>query len=86
MLKFNTAIFYIGIFLTALGLFVGFPFIFWGNQNIGMYFVSMIAPLGFLLFFTGFIGAVALRPHEERIKEDVESRLKAEKYQRSVPD
>lgn len=86
MLKFNTAIFYIGIVITAIGVLIGFPFIFWGNQDVGMYFVSMIAPIGFLLFFTGFIGAVALRPHEERMKSDIESRKKAEHYQRTVPD
>lgn len=86
MLKFNNAIFYLGIFITAIGVFIGFPLIFWGNQNIGMYFVSMIAPMGFLLFFTGFVGSIALRPHEERIKSDIESRKKAEDYQRTVPD
>lgn len=86
MLKFNTFIFYLGIFLTGLGLVVGLPLIIIGYQDVGMYLTTMIAPLGFLLFFTGFIGAVALRPHEERIKADVESRQKAEKYQRTVPD
>ncbi|ELV07738.1 hypothetical protein PE074_02090 [Wohlfahrtiimonas chitiniclastica] len=86
MLKFNTFIFYLGIFLTGLGLVVGLPLIIIGYQDVGMYLTTMIAPLGFLLFFTGFIGAVALRPHEERIKSDVESRQKAEKYQRTVPD
>lgn len=85
-MRFNTIIFYVGIFLTAIGLLVGFPLIFWGNQNIGMYFLSMIAPLGFLLFFTGFIGAIALRPHEDRMKSDIKSRQQAENYQRTVPD
>lgn len=86
MLKFNTIIFYLGIALTAIGVLIGFPLIFWGNQDIGMYLVSMIAPIGFLLFFTGFIGAIAFRPHSDRIKSDVESRKKAESYQRTVPD
>ena len=86
MLKFNTIIFYLGIALTAIGVFIGFPLIFWGNQDIGMYLVSMIAPIGFLLFFTGFIGAIAFRPHADRVKSDVESRKKAENYQRTVPD
>lgn len=86
MLKFNTFIFYLGIILTGVGVLVGFPFIFWGNQDVGMYFVSMIAPIGFLLFFTGFIGAIAFRPHSDRVKSDVDSRKKAENYQRTVPD
>lgn len=86
MLKFNTIIFYLGIVLTAIGVLIGFPLIFWGNQDIGMYFVTMIGPLGFLLFFTGFIGAIAFRPHTDRLKSDVESRKKAEEYQRTVPD
>ncbi len=86
MLKFNTIIFYLGIALTAIGVLVGFPLIFWGNQDAGMYFVTMIGPLGFLLFFTGFIGAIAFRPHTDRMQSEVESRKKAEAYQRTVPD
>ncbi|MGL4675080.1 MAG: hypothetical protein ACRCXK_09485 [Wohlfahrtiimonas sp.] len=86
MLKLNTIMFYVGIVLTAIGVLVGFPFIFWGNQDVGMFFVTMIGPLGFLLFFTGFIGAIAFRPHTDRMQSEVESRKKAEAYQRTVPD
>lgn len=86
MIKFNTIILYVGIVLTAIGMLIGFPMIIWSNQDIGMYFVSMVTPIGFLLLFTGFIGNIALRPHSHRNKRDYEEHKKAESYQRSVPD
>lgn len=85
-MKFNIFAFYIGIVLTAVGLLIGLPLLIWGDQNIGMYFLTMIAPLGFLLWFAGFIGGIALRPHEDRMQSDIDARKKAEEYQRTVPD
>lgn len=46
-----------GVFLTALGIFVGFPLMFADLDDMAMVFLSAV-PFGFLFLFSGVVATL----------------------------
>ena len=85
MLALNKFLFYAGMIASVLGTLIGIPMLIFGNQQIGLYLVTMVVPFGFLIWFTGFIAYTFLRPNSQREKDD-RAHDEAQRYQRQAPD
>jgi len=48
---------WLGVFLTALGLLVGFPLMFMDRDDLAMAFLSAV-PFGFLFLFSGVVATL----------------------------
>jgi hypothetical protein len=48
---------WLGVFLTALGLLVGFPLLFLGHTDHAMKFLTAV-PFGFLFLFSGIVATL----------------------------
>jgi len=48
---------WLGVFLTALGLLVGFPLLFMGHTDQAMKFLTAV-PFGFLSLFSGIVATL----------------------------
>jgi hypothetical protein len=46
-----------GVFLTALGILVGFPLMFLDHDDLAMMFLTAV-PWGFLFLFSGLVGTL----------------------------
>ncbi|MHC5224672.1 hypothetical protein [Ignatzschineria sp. LJL83] len=85
MLALNKFLFYAGMIVSVIGTLVGIPLLIFGEKTIGLYLVTIVVPIGFLLWFTGFVAYTFLRPNSNR-EEDERAHAEAQKFQRSVPD
>ncbi len=87
MLKFNEIVYYIGMIMTLIGLFVGIPALILGYQALGKYMTTILVPFGFLLWFTGFTAYTLIRPNVREGESEMPEALKErQRYQREMPD
>lgn len=85
MLALNKFMFYAGMIISIIGTVVGLPMLILGQKTIGIYLVTIFVPVGFLMWFSGFVAYTFLRPNSLREKDD-RAHDAAQRYQRQVPD
>jgi len=56
---------YLGIGLVAVGLIVGFTFMFMGNDNLAKFLIGLV-PIGFLSLLTGTVTTLLSPPKDKR--------------------
>jgi len=55
---------YIGIGLVAVGLIVGFTFMFMGNDDLAKFLIGLV-PIGFVLLLTGTVTTLLSPPKDK---------------------
>lgn len=85
MLALNKFMFYAGMIISVIGTVIGLPMLILGQKTIGIYLVTIFVPIGFLMWFAGFVAYTFLRPNSLREQDD-RAHNEAQKYQRQVPD
>ena len=59
---------YIGLFITVVGLALGFGLMFQGDNDELAKFFLMSIPFGFVILFTGFATVIMFSPRESELK------------------
>lgn len=63
MLALNKFMFYAGMIISVIGTVIGLPMLILGQKTIGIYLVTIFVPIGFLMWFAGFVAYTFLRPN-----------------------